>query len=106
MEIKLFDKDLEIFVSSLENNVIAKLLRTIDLLERFGFKLALPNSKKICNGLFELRIRGKIEVRIFYTFHEGGIVLLYGFIKKTKKSPKKYLSQAKKRISKLKFDIL
>ena len=106
MEIRFFDKDLEVFISNLEENTIAKLLRTIDLLEQFGYKLALPHSKKISNRLFELRIRGKIEVRIFYTFYAGGIVLLYGFIKKTQKSPKKYLLQAKKRISKLKFDIL
>jgi len=106
MEVKFFDKDLEVFVSNLEKNTIAKLLRTIDLLEQFSYKLTLPHSKKISNRLFELRIRGRIEIRIFYTFHNNRIILLHGFIKKTQKSPKRHLLQAKKKIKKLKLDAL
>jgi len=69
-------------------------LRSIDLLERFGCDLQMPHSKKIKNNLFELRIRGQQEVRIFYTFHQQQIILLHGFIKKSQKILKKELDLA------------
>ena len=52
-------------IASLEDVIIAKVLRTIDLLEKFGNQLRLPHSKAIGKGLFELRIRGYKEIRIF-----------------------------------------
>ena len=47
MEIRLLNKDLEKFIESLEKSTIAKVLKTIDLLEQFGHNLKLPHSKKI-----------------------------------------------------------
>ena len=87
MEIKLFDKGIEDFIKSLEKSTIAKVLRTIDLLEKFGRKLGPPHTKKISTHLFELRISGKQEVIIFYNFHKSQIFLLYGFVKKSQKIP-------------------
>lgn len=91
MKICFFDTQLEKIIQSLDKPTVAKVLRTIDLLETFGHKLTPPHSKKIHIQLFELRIRGKQEVRIFYTFHKNKAVLLHGFIKKSKKIPKKEL---------------
>ena len=101
MEIHIFDKSLEKFIESLEKLTIAKVLRTIDLLEEFGPKLGLPHSKKVSARLFELRIRGKQEVRIFYTFHQQQIILLYGFIKKSQKIPQKEIQTALQRLKRL-----
>jgi len=56
---------LEKFIQSLEKSTIAKTLRTIDLLEKFGYDLKFPHSKKIAKNLLELRIRGRQEIRIF-----------------------------------------
>lgn len=64
MEIRI-GHTIEKFIEFLEKPTIAKVLRTIDLLEDFGPQLGMPHSKKIEDGLFELRIRGKQEVRIF-----------------------------------------
>lgn len=89
MEIRVFDTSLEKFIKSLQKPTIAKVLRTIDLLEKFGQKLGLPHAKKISAHLFELRILGKQEVRIFYTFHKSQILLLHGFVKKSQKIPQK-----------------
>ncbi|MBI3335904.1 MAG: type II toxin-antitoxin system RelE/ParE family toxin [Candidatus Portnoybacteria bacterium] len=94
MEINIFDDSLEKFIFSLEKPTIAKILRTIDLLEEFGHRLGLPHSKKINSSLFELRIRGIQEVRILYTFHKNTIVLLHGFVKKSKKIPQKEIKTA------------
>ena len=75
MQISL-DPKVERFISSLSKQAIAKVLRTIDLLEEFGNQLGMPHSKKVDAGLFELRIRGQQEIRIFYAFHKGTAYLL------------------------------
>lgn len=94
MEIKIFDESLSKFIQSLEKSTIAKILRTIDLLEMFGYKLGPPHSRKVSDNLLELRIRGKQEVRIFYTFYKNKIVLLHGFIKKSQRIPKREIQVA------------
>ena len=88
------DPEVEKFIFSVEKQTIAKILRTIDLLEKFGHKLGMPHSKKVSGQLFELRIRGQQEIRIFYCFHKGLIYLLHGFIKKSQKIPRKELQNA------------
>ena len=92
------DNSVEKFIASLEKATIAKVLRTIDLLEKFGHQLGLPHSKKIRGNIFELRIRGQQEVRIFYTFQKKEAVLLHGFIKKSQKIPKQEINQAIKKM--------
>lgn len=94
MEIKFFDSRVEKSIRSLEKSVVAKVLRTIDLLAAFGNKLSLPHSKYVESRLLELRVRGKIDVRILYTFHKGQAVLLHAFVKKGSKIPKKELYTA------------
>ena len=83
--------DVEVFLNTLDAPTIAKTIRTIDLLEKFGFALRLPHSKPVAKGLFELRTRGQQEIRILYTFHKGSAVLLHGFVKKSQKMPAKEL---------------
>lgn len=101
MEIQIFDESLEKFIKSLEKTAIAKVLRTIDLLELFGSHLGPPHSKRISKQLFELRIKGKQEVRIFYVFHKNKIILLHGFIKKSAKIPQKELNNALEKLKRL-----
>jgi len=98
VEIKFFDDTLEKFISELEKPSIAKVLRTIDLLESFGQQLGMPHSKKVDKGLFELRIRGKQEVRVLYAFHDNQAVLLHGFVKKSQKIAKKELNTANQKL--------
>lgn len=57
------------FLDSLEPKILAKTLRTIDLLEANGPLLREPYSKHIQNGLFELRTKqGSDITRVFYFF--------------------------------------
>lgn len=93
MIVRFFDSKIEKFIKSLEKETIAKVLRTIDLLETFGNNLDLPHSRKIANKLFELRIRGKQEVRIFYTFYRNEAILLDGFLKKTSRTPRQEIDK-------------
>ena len=101
MNIRFFDAKLEKFIRSLDKSAAAKVLRTIDLLKMFGYKLGLPHSKKVHVRLFELRIHGKLEVRIFYTFHRDTAILLHGFIKKSNRTPKKELDLALQKLKAL-----
>src|SRR3990167_6547044 len=100
MEISL-NQEAEDFTGSLEKITIAKVLRTIGLLERFGHNLGLPHSRALGNGLFELRVRGQQEVRIFYTFHNQATLLLHGFIKKSRRTPSQEIRNARGKINNL-----
>jgi len=100
MNVKFFDK-IEKFIDSLEESTIARVLRTIDLLEMFGHELGLPHSKKIEPRLFELRIRGRQEVRLFYTFHHSTAVIVHGFIKKSERIPLKEIDNARRKLKEL-----
>lgn len=90
--------EVEKFIASLEKSTIERILRTIDLLEKFGFRLGMPQSKKVTSELYELRIRGRQEVRIFYTFYRSEIILLHGFVKKSDKTPTREITTAAARL--------
>lgn len=92
MQIILLDS-VETFTEGLNEKEIAKVIRTIELLEEFGNKLGMPHSKHIDNGLLELRIRGKREIRIFYCFAKNKAILLHASIKKTQKTDVKELNK-------------
>lgn len=97
MEIKIFNNAVEKFIQSLETDTIAKTIHVIELLGAFGNTLGMPHSKMVSRGIFELRISGSQNIRIFYVFYKNKAVLLHGFIKKTPKIPKKEISIAIKR---------
>jgi phage-related protein len=95
MEIILLDS-VERFLSSLTEKELAKVIRTLELLETFGSNLGMPHSRHLTDGLLELRIRGTREVRLFYCFHKSKAVLLHSFLKKTQKTPDKELMIARR----------
>ena len=101
MRIIFFDTEVEDFIQALEPENIAKTLRTIELLEKFSYKLGMPHSKKVGKDLFELRIHGTKFIRIFYTFHKSQIVLLHCFNKKSKKIPKNELKNSLQKLKAL-----
>ena len=96
MKIVLLDNVSKFLQTRLNDHEIAKTIRVIDLLEEFGNKLGMPHSKHIDDGILELRIRGKREIRILYCFEENSSVMLNAFIKKTEKTPPQEINRAKK----------
>jgi len=94
MQINLLSS-VEVFIDSLYANEFAKVIRAIELLEEFENNLGMPHSKYLENGILELRIRGKREIRILYCFHKNSAFLLHAFIKKTQKTPEKELITAR-----------
>lgn len=87
------------FIKSLEKPTQSKVLRGINLLEIYGRDLSMPHVKHIQDRLFELRMRGSQEIRIFFTYHENHAYLLHGFVKKTQKIPAREIKTAEKRFS-------
>ena len=104
MDVRFFDVSVEKFVNTLEREAFAKVLRAVTILGKYGNNISMPWSKPLQSGVFELRIRGKQEVRILYVFHNGAAVLLHGFIKKTFFVPRKEIVVALSR--KASFDNL
>ena len=84
------------FFESLEPKMWAKVARNIDLLALHNITLREPLVKPVEDGIFELRTQiGNNITRVFYFFFTGKkIVLTNGFIKKTQKTPRKYIEVA------------
>lgn len=97
MEIYLIPEVIK-FIESLEDSTILKVFKTIELLKEFGSQLRLPHSKSLGKGLFELRIRGHQETRLFYGYHKNRAVLIHGFIKSSFYIPKKEINLALSRL--------
>lgn len=88
----------EDFIDNLDTTARSKTVRQIELLATYGATLGMPHAKLLGGGLFELRVRGKREVRIFYVhIATRRIILLHGFVKKTQATPKKELNLTRKR---------
>ena len=100
-ESKRGEKFIESFILPLSPTAIAKITHTINLLEQHGPFLTMPHAKKITHRLYELRIRGKDEIRILYAFIRNDIYLLHAFKKKTQKLPAKEVKIAEERLHQL-----
>ncbi|OGE14710.1 hypothetical protein A3F00_03480 [Candidatus Daviesbacteria bacterium RIFCSPHIGHO2_12_FULL_37_11] len=92
----------EEFIRSLDRSTVSKFTHNANLLEKHGPILGMPHSKKLTPDLYELRLRGKEEVRIIYGFIGRKIYLLHGFKKKTQQIPTKEIEVAQKRFNTLK----
>ena len=86
------ENPVEKFIGAQRSQVQAKIAHLLDLLEIHGNILGMPHAKMLSKGLYELRIRGKEELRIFYCFREN-IYLLHAFKKQTRKHHPKKLRQ-------------
>ena len=84
------------FLGKLPAKHLAKVLRDIDVLEKYGITLTEPHVKHIKGKLWELRIKSASDIsRIFYFVSVGkNIVLLHGFVKKTPKTPNREIETA------------
>ena len=85
-------------LDSLGPKLLAKTLRTIDLLEMNGPLLREPYSRLVENGIFELRTKqGSDITRVLYFFVMGKkAILTNGFVKKSQKTPRAEIELAKK----------
>lgn len=85
------------FILSLDKKMRAKVIRTIELLEKNGNMLREPESKVIEDGILELRIKVGSDIsRVLYFFTDGQkAILTNGFVKKTQRTPRSEIEKAK-----------
>jgi len=102
MEYKIgyYSEDVQEEVLSLPDGILADYLRLSDLLVEFGPDLRMPHSRAMGSGLFELRPKGREGIgRVFYCFLIGKtIIVLHGFVKKTRETPRRELEIARRRM--------
>lgn len=95
------DKPIEEFMDSLESKIKLKVINAVELLKTFGLSGSYPHIKKLTNtNLWEYRILGSDNIRIFYVTVTGKIFLiLHGFKKKKQKTPVKEIKIAQERLT-------
>jgi phage-related protein len=86
------------FIGQQDKATHAKSIHAIMLLGNNGPFLRPPYIKKLQNKLYELRISGRVSIRIFYTIVNDEYYLLHAFKKKTQKIPSRELKIALDRI--------
>lgn len=84
------------FINSLEKAQQAKVIRIMKTIEEYGLESITPHIKKLTGTpLWEIRILGKDNIRIFYvTFTRESVLVLHGFLKKKQKTDMKEISIA------------
>ena len=81
-----------------DRKVIGEDIKTV----QFGWPLGMPLVRKMAAGLWEVRsdlARG--IARVFFTVIDAEIVLLHGFVKKSRATPATELEAAKKRMKEI-----
>ncbi len=70
-----------------------KILTYIRILQEYGTRAGEPFVKHIKDDIWELR---PLNDRIFFYFRDNTFILLHHFLKKTKRTPRREIEQAKK----------
>jgi phage-related protein len=70
---------------------------------QFGWPIGLPLCRPLSRGLWEVRssLPSKREARVLFGFHDGMLIALHGFIKKTQKTAPEDLELARQRLKEL-----
>ena len=75
---------------------LRKIVTYLDALERYGTRMGAPVTKHLEGEIWELR---PLANRILYAyFKDNKFILLHHFIKKTQKTPKREIEQAKRNL--------
>jgi len=89
------------FLKEQDERTQQKVVDSINILIESGPFLKPPYMKKLEKGLYELRVKSSVAVRIFYSPITSVYYLLHAFVKKTQKTPEKELKIALDRIKEL-----
>jgi phage-related protein len=78
-----------------DRRIIGTDIRTVE----FGWPIGMPVCRPVGKGLFEVRsaITGNRIARVLFCIHEGAMVRLHAFVKKSRKTPDSELTVALQR---------
>ena len=99
-KVTFYSEKVEMEMLALPQDILARLLRIIELIEEFGPDLGRPHTAPLSKGLFEIRAKGQggVARSVFCTAKDKEIVILITVIKKDNKIPKRHLDIARKRM--------
>ncbi len=89
------------FIEEQDGETYARIILSVQLLRDNGPFLKPPHIKKLRNKLYELRIKSKVPIRIFYTIFENEYYLLHAFKKKSQKTPPREMRLAIDRLNEI-----
>lgn len=84
------------YLDQLPSRERARVVDALDDLEEFGTFLGMPHVRPLHGTpLWELRIRGRVQHRVFYVaIQNRRILLLHAFTKKTQRTPTREIQTA------------
>ena len=93
-------RDFILGLSREDRRIIGNDIATVE----YGWPLGKPTCAPLGLGLWEVRsnLASNRIARVIFTLHEGQMVLLHGFVKKTQKTPQGDLDIARKRMKEIK----
>jgi phage-related protein len=94
----VYFSDVESFISSLDPVSKGHIFHLVEMLKKYGLNLRPPESKKLTKGLYELRVQGRLKIRVLYTVRGDKAYLLSIFVKKSPELPKNEIRKASHRI--------
>lgn len=94
------ERPVEDFIDSLEKKTQVKVYHAFELMQEFGLEGGAPHVKKLTgSSLWEYRILGADNIRLFYITMRGKtFLILHGFKKKKQKTPPKEIHLAENRL--------
>lgn len=87
----------DFIVDQLDLSSQDRVKQVIDLLQENGLSIGSPHAKYLKRDLWELRVVGKVSIRILFTIQLNQIILLHAFKKKSNRLLRKELDVAEKR---------
>jgi phage-related protein len=95
------DEPVREWLKSLSKESRAVIGRDIMTLQ-MGWPIGMPLARKVTDGLWEIRSRlNRESARTIFTVKDETIILLHGFIKKSRKTPRQEMNIARERLAKL-----
>ena len=89
-------KPVEEFIDSLDTKMQVKVMRQLKLLKEYGPRLGEPFSRRLAQGVYELRVQQSnniTRILLFYVINRK-IILTHGFVKKTQRTPQGEIARA------------
>ena len=83
-------------IIKMPNKIQARMLKLLELIEQHGANLGPPHTEAMGDGLFEIRAKAQegIGRSLFCYLKDQQVYILYAFVKKSQKTPKKVLELA------------
>ena len=92
-------RDWILSLSPPNRKILGEDIKTVE----FGWPVGMPTVKPMGNKLYEVRpsLSDGSDARVLFTIYKSSMVLLHGFRKTTRKTPKRQLDLAKRRMKKI-----